>query len=214
MTVEAQDADRTPSPNAHPAPSGRSAQKRRTRRAIIEAAVELVREGVVPTVAQAAERAEVSRATAYRYFPTQGSLIVHTSTPLEDLRRVLEQADDEDVAHRVELLVRAIAQWCYDNRTVLTELTHSIAEIPDSEMDSESMHHRQYWIDEALAPVRYRLDDAAYARLFGALTLYVGPEPIAVMQTVSRLPRDEAIDTLAWSASTLVRAQLAECGLR
>lgn len=175
--------------------------------------MELVAEGVVPTVAQAAERAEVSRATAYRYFPTQGSLIVHTSTPLEDLRRVLEQAEDEDVAHRVELLVRAIAEWCYDNRTVLVELVRASAELPEADLDTERMRHRQYWIDEALAPVRDRLDESGYARLFGALTLFVGPEPISVMQTVSRLPRREAVDTLAWGASALVRAQLAESGL-
>ena len=69
------------------------------------------------------------------------------------------------------------------------------------------------WIDEALLPVRERLDDDAYARLFGALTLFVGPEPIVVMQTVSRLPRDEAIESLAWGATTLVRAQLAASGI-
>ncbi len=192
--------------------SGRSAQKRRTRRAIIEAATQLVAEGVVPTVAQAAERAEVSRATAYRYFPTQGSLIVHTSTPLADLGRVLEHADQDDVVHRVELIVRAIAEWCYDNRTVLAELTRAMAEIPDTELDADRMRHRQYWIDEALAPARDRLDEGTYRRLFGVLTLYVGPEPIATMQTVSRLPRTEAVDTLVWAASTLVRALLTEDG--
>lgn len=194
-------------------PSGRSAQKRRTRRALVDAAAQLVAEGIVPTVAQAAERADVSRATAYRYFPTQGSLLVHVSTPLEDLRRVLEQADDEDVVHRVELIVRAIAAWCYDNRTVLFELTRAMAEISDEGLDADRMRHRQYWIDEALLPVRDRLTDEAYARLFGALALFVGPEPIAVMQSVSRLPRDEAIESLAWAATTLVRAQLAESGI-
>jgi AcrR family transcriptional regulator len=193
--------------------SGRQAQKRRTRRALVDAAAQLVAEGIVPTVAQAAERADVSRATAYRYFPTQGSLVVHVSTPLQDLRRLLEQADDEDVVHRVELIVRAIATWCYDNRTVLFELTRAMAEISDDGLDADRMRHRQYWIDEALLPVRDRLDDDAYARLFGALTLFVGPEPIAVMQSVSRLPRDEAIESLAWAATTLVRAQLAASGI-
>lgn len=194
-------------------PGGRGAQKRRTRRALVDAAAQLVVEGVVPTVAQAAERADVSRATAYRYFPTQGSLLVHVSTPLEDLRRVLEQADDEDVVHRVELIVRAIATWCYDNHTVLFELTRAMAEISDEGLDADRMRHRQYWIDEALLPVRDRLTDEAYGRLFGALALFVGPEPIAVMQSVSRLPRDEAIESLAWAATTLVRAQLALSGI-
>lgn len=202
-------ADPPNSATSTPAPSGsRDAQKRRTRRDIIEAAVELVAEGVVPTVAQAAERAEVSRATAYRYFPTQGSLIVHTSTPLKDLQQILEQADDEDVARRVEVLVRGIAEWCYDNLIVLSELTKAMSDIADADLDADRMRHRRYWIDEALAPARGRLSEASYARLAAAVSLYVGPEPISIMETVSRLPRDEAIDTLAWSATTLVQAHL------
>jgi AcrR family transcriptional regulator len=208
MTLSAQDDRETTGPR-----SGRHAQKRRTRRALLDAAAELVAEGTVPTVAQAAERADVSRATAYRYFPTQGSLIVHVSTPLDDLSRILEQADDEDVPHRVELIVRAIAAWCYDNRTVLFELTRAVAEVADEGADQERMRQRQYWIDEALLPVRDRLDASAYARLFGTLTLFVGPEPIVVMQTVSRLSRVDAIESLAWGAATLVRAQLTESGI-
>ena len=168
----------------------------------------------MPTVAQAAERAEVSRATTYRYFPTQGSLVAHLSTPLEDLRRVLEQADDEDAVHRVKLVVRTIATWCYDNRTVLFEFTRAMAEIAEEGLDPHRSRHRQYWIDEAPLPVRARLTDEAYARLFGALALFVGPEPIVVIQTVSRLPRDEASESLAWAAITLVRAQLTESGIQ
>ena len=49
---------------------GRVNQKMRTRRALIEAARELVRQGERPTVAKAAKLALVSDATAYRYFPT------------------------------------------------------------------------------------------------------------------------------------------------
>src|SRR6266851_7446103 len=55
---------------------GRLNQKRRTRRAIIEAAAKLVRGGQQPSVAEAAEAAVVSKATAYRYFPTQHSLLL------------------------------------------------------------------------------------------------------------------------------------------
>ena len=51
----------------------RANQKERTRAALVDAAKALVRAGAPPTVAEAAERARVSRATAYRYFPTQDS---------------------------------------------------------------------------------------------------------------------------------------------
>ena len=50
----------------------------------MEGARKLLREGKIPSVADAAEAARVSRATAYRYFPTQSALIqeaVHTGLP-------------------------------------------------------------------------------------------------------------------------------------
>src|ERR1700694_655771 len=54
----------------------RHRQKNRTRKALLNAAAELMRQGREPTVADVAEVGEVSRATAYRYFPTQESLLV------------------------------------------------------------------------------------------------------------------------------------------
>ena len=54
---------------------GRVNQKRRTRAAILAAAVELLKRGKSPTVAEVADAALVSRATAYRYFPTQEYLL-------------------------------------------------------------------------------------------------------------------------------------------
>src|SRR5262249_15322283 len=63
--------------------TGRVNQKRRTRAALVEAAKQLVGEGVTPTVAQAAEAALVSRTTAYRYFPTQDSLLLELAVDLD-----------------------------------------------------------------------------------------------------------------------------------
>ena len=54
--------------------TGRTRQKARTRAAMVAATRELLAEGVAPTVEQAAERAAVSRTTAYRYFPNQRAL--------------------------------------------------------------------------------------------------------------------------------------------
>ena len=57
--------------------TGRASQKRRTRMALVAAARDLVtRGGQPPTVGEAAEEASVSRTTAYRYFPTQKSLLL------------------------------------------------------------------------------------------------------------------------------------------
>ncbi len=66
-----------------PVDSGRANQKRRTRDAIVRAARELFEGGATPTVAEAAEAASVGRTTAYRYFPTQESLLLELSVNLD-----------------------------------------------------------------------------------------------------------------------------------
>jgi AcrR family transcriptional regulator len=55
---------------------GRSAQKARTRDALVAAARDLVAAGVTPTVEDAAAAASISRTTAYRYFPSKRALLV------------------------------------------------------------------------------------------------------------------------------------------
>src|SRR5215471_4443088 len=54
---------------------GRAAQKLRTRQALMDTAVELVKAGRRPSIAAVADQAGVSRATAYRYFPGQDLML-------------------------------------------------------------------------------------------------------------------------------------------
>ncbi len=65
--------------------------RRRTRKAMIEAVTQLVHEGASPSVTEVADAAGVSRATAYRYFPTQESLLAEVIVP--DLEAALAAGD-------------------------------------------------------------------------------------------------------------------------
>src|SRR3954471_19322331 len=56
--------------------TGRSSQKQRTRNALLAAARDLIAAGADPTIEDAARRASISRATAYRYFATKRELLV------------------------------------------------------------------------------------------------------------------------------------------
>src|SRR5439155_18759561 len=89
----------------------RANQKQRTRAAIIEAAAALLRAGTPPTVAEAAEKALVSRATAYRYFPTQESLLVDVAQVeplLEPVEALVAGFTTADVAQRLGNLVDTV----------------------------------------------------------------------------------------------------------
>src|SRR5690606_2052046 len=54
---------------------GERGPRARTRRLMLETATRLMQAGLSPSVSEVAEAAEVSRATAYRYFPSEVALV-------------------------------------------------------------------------------------------------------------------------------------------
>src|SRR5919108_1791550 len=99
-------------------PRERLNQKLRTRAALVEAARDLLAEGRTPTVADVADEALVSRATAYRYFPSQEHLLLDVvlERSIDEIdRQVAETARSPDVGARVDGLVSAIQQEIASN---------------------------------------------------------------------------------------------------
>lgn len=80
----------------------------RTRKLMLETATRLMQSGITPSVSEVAEAAEVSRATAYRYFPSQAAL-VHAVVD-EALGPILDwSSDSPDARTRVaDLLATAM----------------------------------------------------------------------------------------------------------
>jgi AcrR family transcriptional regulator len=197
----------------------RANQKARTRQALVAAAAELLKAGSPPTVAEAAERAKVSRATAYRYFPTQESLLVEVSqvnpaaAPMEDWLAALQGGEPE------ERLRQLLARF---NRLALQEevaLRTGLRVYLDTWLESRRQGaappavregRRMRWLDETLAPVRARLRPAQWKRLRAALALTLGAEAMVVMKDVCHASDPEALATLEWTALTLLQAALDE----
>jgi AcrR family transcriptional regulator len=184
----------------------RHRQKNRTRKALLNAAAQLVRQGREPTVAEVAEVGEVSRATAYRYFPTQESLLAEMRMfapegPIEMFDRVvLETADPVE---RVGVLARQVSEWAFQNETALrTWLRLSL----DPETGVRRPGHRMRWIAEALQPLYGKVDRATLDRLSSALTILFGIDPIVPLTDFAELPPARAIEVIEWTARTLVRS--------
>lgn len=188
-------------------------QKLRTRRAIIEAAAELVRQNQTPTVAEAAERALVSRATAYRYFPTQQSLLVElqadaTQPSPED---VLTGVGD-DIAARAEAITRAITRMVLADEALFRNQMRISQELWFSRDGDTSVPVREgrrlKWIDAALAPAAGLVPKHARARLRNALAAVVGVEAVICLRDVCGLSPKATEDCLAWTAFSIVNAAL------
>jgi AcrR family transcriptional regulator len=187
-------------------PSVREAQRSRTRRALIAAADELFKEGRVPTVAEVAERAEVGRATAYRYFPTQEALLLETTFlgDQEPLRALPELVGEiEDPAERVARAVKSGAHWTLEREARLRMILR--ASLDPAGATKRPARRRRY-IADLLASVKDELPKETYERLTGALTLLLGIDPIVAIADNSDIDRQAIPDVLAWAAESLVSA--------
>src|SRR5215470_17388110 len=96
------------------AQTGRFRQRRRTRAAIVNATVELLRSGrTAPGVSEIAAAADVSRRTVYQYFPTVDQLLLDATLGLLSQSAVdsaIESADaGANAQARVEAMIRALA---------------------------------------------------------------------------------------------------------
>ncbi len=201
---------------------GRINQKRRTRAAIVAAAVELLEQGQRPTVAEVADAALVSRATAYRYFPTQEYLLFEAAleSTRSDIDRELEENTlPDDPEARLEMLIDALQKRIIDKEAAFrTMLKLSLEQSPEVEEQYGGEAPpprlrgggRVRWIEQALAPVEGRFEEADFRRLVAALSLCMGIEALVVLRDVCALEPSEAEEVLRWAARTLLRCSLAE----
>jgi len=190
----------------------RDRQTRRTKRALLAAADELFAEGRVPTVAEVAERADVARATAYRYFPTQEALLLETTFlgDSEPLRALPELADQfEDPAERVAEAVRRGADWTLGREARLRAILRMSL---DPDADAERPGRRRHYIAKLLESARNDLAPDDYERLVGSLTLLFGIDPIVSIRDNSDVDPERIPDVLAWAAHALVSAALSPPG--
>jgi AcrR family transcriptional regulator len=188
---------------------GRVDQKLRTRQALMDAAVELVRTGREPTVAAVADRAGVSRATAYRYFPSQ-DLMLSEARVRAGARGVddLAPPDCDPSGNPVDVaadIARRAGEFSLDHEERLrTALRLSL----DPQSGYQRPGRRGVWIERMLDAVGDRLDEETRSRLAAALNLVVGVDAIVVLTDVVGLERRDVLDVLEWTAATLVEGAL------
>jgi AcrR family transcriptional regulator len=202
----------------------RDRQKSRTRTAILAAAARLLVAGREPSVAEAADAAEVSRRTAYRYFPTQDQLLAEAS--LEGLRPQVEAAmvaalpdgsgDGDDVAQaaaRLDAVVRVLHRLTQENEPLLRTMIRLTTGQVGRPRPPRG-YRRIDWLTAAVAPVKGRLGPARFDRLVSALASCVGMDAQFVLQDVRGLAPRAAERVTRWTARALLDASVAESGAR
>ena len=180
----------------------------------------VLRSGVTPSVIAAAEEAKVSRATAYRYFPTQEALlseVVGITPSLESFEEARSNETSQDPHVRLERVLDGLNRAAMTNEGEYRAALRVYLDVwfESKKKDSEAMPavragRRRRYLEDVLAPVAADLTDTTHRRLINALSLTLGMDSLAIMKDVCGLENEEALEVLQWAARVILDAGLQE----
>jgi AcrR family transcriptional regulator len=195
----------------HVSANERVRQKERTRAELIRAARTLMDAGTAPTVEQAARSASVSRATAYRYFPSRRALLVAVY-PVLTANSLLGEHPPRDPAARLDLVLEGITRQVLEHEPLLRAMLRLSLEPRGATAEDLPFRagRRITWVADALEPLRGELSEPELERLVVAIASAVGIDALVWLTDVARLSRDDAVELMCWSARALLRAARAK----
>jgi AcrR family transcriptional regulator len=190
--------------------------KAATWKLLLETGMRLIQQdGHIPSVAEVAVRSNVSRATAYRYFPSRSALVTAViDTSLGPVRSFRSSSmDGRARVHELfkttfprfkefEPQLRAAAQltleqWALERAGLLEE-------------EPYRRGHRVRILEHALQPLAPELPAKVRDRLHRALSVVYGIEPYIILKDIWGLSDREVERIALWMADALIDAALRE----
>lgn len=186
--------------------TGRTAQKSRTRHALVDAARDLLAAGHTPKVEDAAESAGISRTTAYRYFPSQRSLLL-AAHPAISPDSLLPGDAPTEIRARLDTFMAEFTRYNFAWETQLrTSLRLSLEPATDQPVLRQG--RAIGWIAEALTPLRDSHPRVDINRLAIAIRSATGIETLIWLVDVAGYTREEAAATVNATARALLNAAI------
>ena len=198
---------------APPPPS--SGIRASTFKLLLDTAMDMIqKDGHIPSIAEVATQASVSRATAYRYFASRSALITSVVDASLGPVRQLTHDDALDGRERVHAVFKktfprfrqyepqlraavqlALEQWALQRAGLLEE-------------EPYRRGHRVNILANALAPMKKELPSAVRDRLHRALSVLYGIESYAILRDMWDLGDRELEKTILWMVDALLDASL------
>jgi AcrR family transcriptional regulator len=205
-------------PHSPPPAAPTRGVKAATFRLLLDTAMDLIRnDGHIPSVPELAVRSHVSRATAYRYFPSRSALITAViESSLGPVRTF--SSDSLSGRERVHQLFKqtfprfkefepqlraaeqlALEQWALERAGLLEE-------------EPYRRGHRVRILEHAIAPLAPKLPAPVRDRLHRALSVVYGIEPYVILKDIWGLSDREVERIALWMADALIEAALRDAG--
>jgi AcrR family transcriptional regulator len=191
----------------------------RTHRLLLQTAMELASRGHVPSVSEVAEAAGVSRATAYRYFPTQSRLIATITDYSLGPVRSWTSASKDGVRRLHELFEKTYPRFKEFEPQMRAALQLALAHdaLDRAGLLKEEPYRRGFRraiLVNAAKPLEKVLGRARFRRLVVALSVVYGIEPYVVLKDIWGLQSRDVEAVSRWMADALIERALAEAGRR
>jgi AcrR family transcriptional regulator len=186
------------------------------RAALIQAAIEISSRGIIPSITDIAEAAQVSRATAYRHFPSQSVLVqAMVIEALGPIWRWLPESDDaeERVGRLLAFGFRRMDDYEAPLRAALRLALDQWSRERAGTIGNEPRivrGNRIRLLRLALAPLARRLPKRSLDRLVQGLAIVFGTETMVVLKDMFGLEGPQVAQVAEWVARSLVRAAIAE----
>ncbi|MCC6547291.1 TetR/AcrR family transcriptional regulator [Candidatus Sumerlaeota bacterium] len=187
-------------------------QKARTRKDLLLAASRLLKRGRNPTLEEIAEEALVSRATAYRYFPSVEALHLEAALHivLPEPGELFREGTPRSATERVQLVDDTLQAIITANEASLRMMiAHSMERAVRGEGDGAAplrQNRRTPMIEAALKPFGNEFDPNALDRLKKILCVIIGPEAMIAFKDVLQLSEGDSRSVRAWAIQALVDA--------
>lgn len=184
----------------------------RTRRLLIDTAMQMFDGGAFPSISEVAQAAQLSRATAYRYFPTQSALVAaivsETLSPINSWQPTQQEA----TARIDELLTFAFPRMLQHEGTLRAALHLSLTQWAQSQShDAVPIKerlvrgNRKLLLQKVVEPLSSELSPELMQRVLHSLSLVYGSEIFLVMKDIWGCDNQELQDVAKWMAKAIVR---------
>lgn len=181
----------------------------RTRRLLIDTAMSMYEQGAFPSITEVANAAQLSRATAYRYFPTQSALV--SAMVDESLGPILAwQPTQPDARQRIaELLTFAYPRMLQHEGVLRAALHLSLQQWADNRSNPNNEEklirgNRKRLLKLAVEPLEGKLTPEALQRVIHAFSLIYGSEVFMVLKDIWHLDDAGIQDVTQWMGKAIL----------
>nr|WP_262385573.1 TetR/AcrR family transcriptional regulator [Duffyella gerundensis] len=186
---------------------------------MIDTAMALFDGGAFPSVTEVAHAAQLSRATAYRYFPTQSALVSAIVTETLSPMRQWQPTEKESGARMEELIAFAFPKMLQHEGTLRAALHLSLtqwaqAQAPDALPVKEKLvrGNRKQLLQKVVEPLEKELPPALLNKVIYSLSLIYGSEIFLVMKDIWGCNDSELTEVAQWMAKAVINQARLEAG--